>query len=158
MPPVLLWLSYQRYALLGLAAIAGLGLGAVALEHAFWAWLGVVLVTAALLPLVVHVWREFPRKWRATQLATRRIAAGTFRPVALEGYCGDPCWRVVAAEILRRTGMPRARRRELLAQLRAQHEAKSHALLIVDHQRGTLLRVEGDVTVTTTLPPSTTTS
>lgn len=151
---MLLWLSYQRYALLGAVGLLGLGAAAVALDHAWWAWATAGLVAVLVGPLVVHMWREYPRKWRATALATRRIAAGTFGPVSLQHYCGDPCWRVVAHEVLRRAGMPRAQRRRVVAQLRAEHEAQSHALLIVDHTKGTLVRVQGGVTTTTRIPSS----
>jgi hypothetical protein len=153
---VRLWLSYQRYALLACTGILGLATIAVASGHAWWAWLIAALASAATMPLVVHIWRDYPRKWRATQLATRRIANGSFRVVAVKGYCGDPCWRIVAAEILRRAGLSRRERRRTLAMLRAQHEAESHALIIIDHDNGTLLRVEGGETVQTTLPPRTT--
>lgn len=153
---MLLWLSYQRYALAGTAGLAGLGLGAVALGHAWWAWLGVALAALATRPLIAHVWRGYPRKWRATALATRRISAGTFRPESLIAYCSDPCWRVVAFEILRRSGMRHAERRTLVAELRARHHAQSHALIIIDHKNGTLVQVEGDGAVRTSLPPQAT--
>lgn len=146
---MLLWLSYQRYALLGTALLLGLGLGTTALDHAWWAWLVVALATVTAGPLIVHIWREYPRKRQATQLATRRIANGSFRPESLVNYCGDPCWRVVAHEILRRAGTPPAERRRLVKELRAQFKVQSHALLIVDHTKGTVLHVEGGVTTHT---------
>lgn len=148
-----LWLSYQRYALLGAAGLLGLAAGAVMLEFPWWAWAVVVVAAALVGPLVVHVWREYPRKWRATALATRRIEAGTFAPVSLRSYCGDPCWRVVAHEILRRAATPRKQRRRMVARLRAEHDAQSHSLLIVDHTKGTLVSVEGGVTTTTSIRP-----
>ena len=153
---VLLWLSYQRYALLGGLTIALTTLAAVALDHAWWAWLIAAGVAAGLGPLSALVWREWPRKRKATELASRRIESGTFSPQSLQAYCGDPCWRVVAHEILQRQGMPRAQRRRLVAQLRAKQQAESSALLIIDHQNGTLIRVEDGVTVTTPLPPQAT--
>lgn len=113
---VRLWLGYQRYAFL----LAGLAL-AICAVVAFWAavwwvWLLAAVPVVKLLRFAGAVYGRWPRKLRATVLATRRIESGRFAARAVRGYCGDPCYRVVAGEILRRAGMDRRARRRLIRQ------------------------------------------
>ena len=63
----------------------------------------------------VTVLARWPRKLRATRIAELRIRSGRFAPASVRPYCGDPCFRVVAREILRRGGVSRADRRDLIA-------------------------------------------
>jgi hypothetical protein len=135
-----LFVSYQRYgALLVLGPIALVaGLATIAP----W-WLAAGLAALALWPLSfgVTVLGRWPKKLRATIVADRRIAAGRFRPASVRAYCGDPCFRLVAHEILRRAGAPRAERRRLVAGFRAELERERDTLFVVDHARGVVITV-----------------
>lgn len=134
-----LWLSYQRYAFL-LVALAALVVTAVAwiAPHAGW-WLWPlapvpVYIVYRLLGFAREVHGRWPRKLRATLLASQRIATGRFRPASVRAYCGDPCFRVVADEILRRSGMARTERRDLIRQFR--HQASEPTFLVVVNTNG----------------------
>lgn len=127
---VRLWLSYQRYAfLLAALALALVAAVAVWMPTRWYAWLIAVPVAGRIAVFAWQVYRRWPRKLRATALATLRIASGRFAPRSVRGYCGDPCFRVVANEILRRAGLPRAERRGLIGQFA--REAREPAFLIV---------------------------
>jgi hypothetical protein len=124
-----LWLSYQRYALL-LAALAAALTGALVLASPAWyLWAAAVPPLLALVVFAARIGGQLPRKLRATALASRRIASGRFRPHALRGYCGDPCYRVVAREILVRAGVPAAERRALIRRYAAEQHAPAFLLL-----------------------------
>lgn len=147
-----LWLSYQRYALL-LFAIALGPIAAVALwaPTRWYLWLVVVPVAARIAVFAVQVYRRWPRKLRATALATARIASGRFAPRSIRGYCGDPCFRVVAREILRRAGLPRAQRRGLIEQF--SREAREPAfLIVVNPESGEPVQLLGDALSESSLP------
>jgi hypothetical protein len=92
----------------------------------------------------IEVGRRWPRKVRATNLATARIRRGTFSPASVRRYCADPCFRVVAAEILRRAGLSRRQRVELLRRFAAEERARPDILVLVDRERGVEFRVEGN--------------
>lgn len=132
---VRLWLGYQRYALL-LLALAAAVVAAIAwwAPAAWWLWLLAAVPVLKLLGFAREVYGRWPRKLRATALATRRIACGRFRPRSVRGYCGDPCFRVVAGEILRRAGVERRARRRLIRQF--QQEAREPAFLVVVNADG----------------------
>ncbi len=128
-----LWLSYQRYAFL----LIGGGLALVAAvvawrPHAWWLWGPAVLLVAKPIGFGVVVWRRWPKKLRATIVGLRRIEAGRFRPDSLRAYCGDPCFRVVAREILRRAGVPPAERRTIMKRLTAEKRKQDDTLVLVD--------------------------
>ena len=112
-----LWCSYQRYALALAAGAVGLvaGIGATA-PAVWWLWLVAALPVYKLVEYSWEVGRRYPRKLRATALAIRRIEAGRFRPRSVAPYCGDPCFRLVAREILRRARIPRPERTQLIAE------------------------------------------
>lgn len=140
-----LWLSYQRYGLL----LCGVGVAlpaAVALRWPglFWVWVPLALIMLKPIGFGVTVLRRWPRKLRATLVAEHRIERGRFRPESVRSYCGDPCFRLVAHEILTRAGMPAAERRALVARLRAEHEQSARVLLLVDHATGTVFTVQGN--------------
>lgn len=131
-----LWLSYQRYAVL-LVALAALVMAAAAWAawtgpRAGWWLLAPVPVYIAykLLGFAREVHGRWPRKLRATLLASQRIAAGRFRPASVRAYCGDPCFRVVASEILRRSGMTRAERGRLIRQFRQQASEPTFLVMV----------------------------
>lgn len=152
-----LWLSYQRYA----ALVVVLSLGCVALVmnltaswSTLWRWLAIAgSVGAALLGL--HFARQiagrWPRKLRATLLADRRIKAGRFRESSLQHYCEDPCFRVVANEILRRAGQARSERRELIRRYSEQAHEPAFLMTIDPSVRGTV-HIEGTLFITN--PPT----
>ena len=137
-----LWLSYQRYAFVLVGGSAALALAMIALAP--W-WLAAPVVLLAIVParFGLTVWARYPRKLRATQVAAHRIAHGRFQPSSVTSYCGDPCFRVVAHEILRRAGHDRSSRRALIAQFRCDMEARGGILLIVDHAGSVVATVGG---------------
>ena len=138
-----LWLSYQRYGMLlcggGVALPASV---ALAWPRLFWVWAPLALLMLKPIGFGVTVLRRWPKKLRATRIAAHRMRRGRFRPESVKSYCGDPCFRLVAHEILARAGMPAAERRALVARLRAEHES-SQVLLLVDHATGTVFTVQG---------------
>lgn len=136
-----LWLSYQRYAFLLLGAPA-LAVAALVAWTSPWWWVPAGVVAILPVKFGVTVFARWPRKLRATWLASRRIEAGRFSPRSIRGYCGDPCFRIVAHEILRRAGMPRAERRRLVSQYREELRRDRSTLVIVDHLAGTVTLIE----------------
>lgn len=140
-----LWLSYQRYGLLlcggGVALPATV---ALLWPRLFWLWAPLALLVLKPIGFGVTVLGRWPKKLRATLIAEHRMQRGRFRPASVKSYCGDPCFRLVAREILTRAGMPAAERRALVARLRAEHEQSSRVLLLVDHATGTVFTVQGD--------------
>lgn len=139
-----LWLSYQRFALLlGLLPSATVAAVAITWPAAWWAWIPLGLVATHLLFFAVGVWGRLSKKFRATVVADRRIAAGRFRPESVRPYCGDPCFRVVAHELLRRAGMPRPERRALVKRLAAEELERSKMLVLVNREDGVLFHIDG---------------
>lgn len=141
---VRLWLSYQRYALLLSTGCATM-IGATALLGTAWTWGWAGLVVVGPLSLrvghfAVEVFRAHPRKLRATWAHQRRIDSQRFSPTALRAYCGDPCWRLVADEILTRAGLPADQRRDLIRTFADEIERDAHATVFVDHVNGTVRR------------------
>ena len=138
-----LWLSYQRY---GLALVSG---GPALVVGVAWLapwWLAAVVALPALAPIGfgVQVLARWPRKLRATEVAIARQRAGRFRDDSVRGYCGDPCFRVVADEILRRAGRGRAERAARIAEFREQVRREGDMLILVDRVGGTVVTVTGD--------------
>jgi hypothetical protein len=126
---VRLWCSYQRYALLLVASAAAIVAGiALAAPDVWYAWALAALPVLKILAFAAEVYQRFGRKMRATALAARRIAEGRFHARSVRGYCGDPCFRVVAHEILRRAGKGRRERRRLIRGFTA--EARGPALVV----------------------------
>jgi hypothetical protein len=137
---VRLWLSYQRYAFL-LVAVPAAAL-ATAAAWGPW-WLAALVGVAAIVPVrfAIEVQGRWPRKLRATRVALARIRAGRFRPASVRRYCGDPCFRVVAREILTTAGIPRAERRALVRQFSEQARRDRDVVLLVDHTKGTVITI-----------------
>lgn len=126
-----LWLSYQRYAI----ALVGVPLaGALVVAwmwpSAWWIWGGLTLASVPSTRWALEIGRRWPRKVRATWLADRRIAAGRFRPVMVRRWCGDPCSRVVAREILRRAGVAGVAGRRQVAAYGRLEAARTRALVL----------------------------
>jgi len=141
-----LWLSFQRYALALAAAAAALpialGLAGVA---ALAAWLVALLVAAALAARALEIGRRGAAKLHALRVALYRIERGTFAPEQIRRHCGDPCFRLVADESLRRAGLPRRARRGLIrGYARALRDERS-AVVVIDHVRGELRQTVGGV-------------
>jgi hypothetical protein len=140
-----LWLSYQRYALLLAALAVALPAAAATWTPQRWyVWLVVIPVAWKIAAFAWQVSSRWPRKLRATALATRRIAAGRFHPRSVRGYCGDPCFRVVANEVLRRAGISRARRRELIGAF-AEKEREPAFLVVVNPDSDTPVQLRGSM-------------
>lgn len=138
-----LWLSYQRYALLLFALAAAPIAAMVTLAPASWLWWPLAAAPSlAAAVFASSVYRRWPRKLRATALAARRIESGRFAPRRLREYCGDPCFRVVAAEILTRAGYSRRERDQMIREF-ARDLREPVFLLEVDHLGGTV-RIDGD--------------
>lgn len=136
-----LWLSYQRYAFLLIGApVAGVA-GLAAVASAWW-WAPAAVIAIAPVRFGAIVWARWPRKLRATQVADARIRAGRFAPRTIRTYCGDPCYRVVAGELLRRAGVPRRERRRIVSQYREELRRDRSTLVIVDHLAGTVTTIE----------------
>lgn len=140
-----LWLSYQRYGLL----MASLSLAAmiavvVCLPMRWWpAWIPVFALGLTLLAAAREILGRYPRKLRATFAAQRRIESGRFRPEFVRAYCGDPCFRVVAREILTRAQIAPRERRALIERFTAALEEESKFVVLVDRTAGTVVRVDG---------------
>jgi hypothetical protein len=140
---VRLWLRYQRYAFVLVALpTAIVTLAAIMLP---W-WAAILLGLCAIAPVRfgVEVWFRYPRKVRATRIALARIASGSFHHASIKRHCGDPCFRLVADEILARAGMPRAERRLVITGYREQLKQEDSMLVLVDHVRGTVITFGGD--------------
>jgi hypothetical protein len=139
-----LWLSYQRYAVLLGALTLAIPTAILCFAPTVW-WLYLLaaypVIRLAMATVGVH--RRWPEKLRATRLADRRIAADQFTPKFVENYCEDPCFRVVARELLRRAGYDRRQRRAIVREFARQAKANSDVVLLVDHQTGVVTTIEG---------------
>ncbi len=131
-----LWFSYQRYGFLLLSCAALLLAGSWLAWHS--PWLTAVAALAAAWPFFfgMTVLARWPEKVRATRVADHRRAAGRFDPSDVRPLCGDPCFRVVANELLVRASVPRAERRRLIAELREAVERENRTGVMIDHTRG----------------------
>lgn len=141
---VRLWLSYQRYAFLmgGLPITVWVAL-VVTAPGAWWAWGPLALVMLWFVGQAVPIYQRYPRKIRATLLADRRIAAGRFRPQSIRRYCGDPCFKVVAREILRRAGIPPDERRRLISIYAEEEAERGHTLVFARADGSVHIHVDG---------------
>lgn len=139
-----LFLSYQRYAaLLFLLGAVPLGATAFFLPGRWWAWVLSALVALKAWSFAVHVFSRWPGKLRVTAVAQRRMDAGRFDPSMVRSLCTDPCFRVVAAEILSRSRMSGRDARALLKSFSAEMYDESHQAIVIDHRAGRVLHVEG---------------
>lgn len=129
-----LFLSYQRYCALVLVASAACAGGAALAFTRLDSWLrwpACAIASVCALTCLRFAWfigSHYPRKRRATRLALRRIEMGRFRTESLARYCEDPCYRVVAKEILRHTALGRLEQAEVFRQLVA--KSREPAFLI----------------------------
>ncbi len=141
---VRLWISYQRYALLlGFAPPVVVAALAVHWPAAWWLWGPLAVVALRLVAFAAEINGRLGRKLRATMLGTRRIAAGRFRPESVRRYCTDPCFRVVAHELLRRAGLSRAERRALTRRFADEERARGESLVLVNREDGVLFHIDG---------------
>jgi hypothetical protein len=138
-----LWLRYQRYAFV-LVGVPTVLVTLAAIMLPWWAALLLGLCAIAPVRFGVEVWFRYPRKIRATRVALARIQAGSFHHASIKRHCGDPCFRLVADEILARAGMPRAERRLVISMYREQLNKEDSMLVLVDHVRGTVITLGGD--------------
>lgn len=144
---LLLRVSFQRYALLLAAAAAALPVGLwLAGVSALAAWLAALVASLAIGARALEVGRRGPAKLHALRVALHRLERGTFAPEQIRRHCGDPCFRLVADESLRRAGLPRRARRGIIqGYARALRDERS-ALVVIDHVRGELRQTIGGVT------------
>jgi len=144
---VRLWLSYQRYAVLmaGLPIVAWTAI-VLAAPGAWWAWGPLALVALWFVRQSVDIFARFPRKMRATLLADRRIAGGRFEPRSIRRYCGDPCFRVVAREILTRAGVPADEQRRLIETFAEEEAERGHTLVFARADGSVHIHVDGKTT------------
>jgi hypothetical protein len=140
---VRLWLRYQRYAF-ALVGVPTVIVTLAAISLPWWAALLLGLCAIAPVRFGVEVWFRYPRKIRATRIALARIQTGSFHHASIKRHCGDPCFRLVADEILARAGMPRAERRLVISMYREQLNKEDSMLVLVDHVRGTVITLGGD--------------
>jgi len=130
-----LWFSYQRYVVLLAVGMLGIIVVPVVAVAPWYWWLPVGIAVAKLQSLAAHIDSRWPRKLRATTLARRRISMGRFRVVSIRNYCGDPCFRVVAREILATAGIPARQRRDLIRQFSHSLKLQPDVLVFVDKYR-----------------------
>lgn len=140
---VRLWFHYQRYAFVLLGVPTALVVAA-ALALPWWAALLVALPSLAPVRFGVEVWSRWPRKLRATRVALARIEAGSFHHASIKRHCGDPCFRLVADEVLKRAGLPRSERKLVISGYAEQLRKEDSMLVLVDHVRGTVITFGGD--------------
>lgn len=114
-----LWLSYQRFALAWAAAALALPVTLALLGAPWWGWAAPLPLSAWGLARARSVARQWGVKRGETRRADRRIASGEFHADQVARWCVDPCWRVVAREVLRRSGMSAAEVRETVRRFSA---------------------------------------
>ena len=141
---LLLWISYQRYVFLLLALAAGVVLVPLRWFPVHWRWWGlpVLLVALQCTGLAAFVLRRWPRKLRATLVAMRRIRRGGFEVQSVSPYCNDPCFRVVARQILREAGLGPHAIRATIKRLRTQPSKLPH-IVLRSADTGVAITVEG---------------
>lgn len=151
-----LWVSYQRYATLLFALALGLGgAGVYLIDMGSW-YFGVPagLVALKVFGFGVMVASRIPEKMRITAVAQRRIDAGRFDPLMVRDFCEDPCFRVMAHEVIGRAGIRGAKRRTLVREYTSAVQEESGQTLIIDHIRGQVFKVEGGQQILISSPPS----
>jgi hypothetical protein len=109
----------------------------------WWLWLLAAVPVIKLVQFSGEVFGRYRRKLRATAIAAKRIQGGRFRAESVEGYCGDPCFRVVAREILARAGFPRTERNRLVGDFSRHVATRPDVVMFVDRERGVKVRVAG---------------
>lgn len=149
-----LWLSYQRYAFL-MFGVPAAGTAAIATlwPHAWWVWGPAALITLKLWAFAVTIWQRWPYKRTSTLRYQRQIDAGRFDPERVRRFTGDPCFRVVAREVLRRADVRGPAQAALIARLRAEHEAAGQQIIFVDRAKGEVIHVDGLGTTRSALQP-----
>lgn len=123
-----LFVSYQRYSALIVSMVAA-ALWLVLPN--LWTWsaslfaplgwgIRAAFFLSLLLPIgfAIQVAMKWPRKLRATTIAFARIDRGRFSEPSIRHYCEDPCFRVVAGEILRKAGYSREARSETISRFK----------------------------------------
>lgn len=142
---VTLFLSYQRYGFaLSALALAAPATVVIVSPTTWWAWVLAALPFFWIGGYAVAILSRFPRKLRLTKIAVRRIARGSFQPREVANCCGDPCFRVVAREILNRAGVAPSERDSLIREFQDEATIASSGMLIFDHDQGTVTRLDGE--------------
>jgi len=145
-----LWLSYQRFAM-GFA-LASTGVAYVSLKWLpWWTWPIAALAIAKMLMFSVFIASRHGRKVRATAIGALRIAQGRFKPASVQAYCGDPCFRVVATELLSRAGYSGTERRALVRDFTRIENERASATVIFDRRNNRVVTTSGGTTVSSSL-------
>ncbi|MGE5185523.1 MAG: hypothetical protein ACM31C_25845 [Acidobacteriota bacterium] len=139
-----LFVSYQRYGFL----LVGAPVAAFALAAAYapW-WLAAIVALAGIAParFGIDVLLRWPRKLRATRLGLARMQHGSFAPASVRRYCSDPCFKVVARELLARAGVPPGERRALVRRFADEVRRERDFVVLVDHVNGTVTTLGGSI-------------
>lgn len=131
---------YAWLLLLGAAALAALPL----LLSSSLVWWGVLAWVVA---LMLSAWAssillQFPRKVALVRRYRWLHDQGQFEPADIAHLCGDPCYRLVASEILRFTAH-RGARKSLIRALKDQQSTFGLGKVTVDPERGVLVLYNG---------------
>jgi hypothetical protein len=146
------FLSYNRYALLIL--VLSLAIPAVLFVFLRWYfWVPATLVALRALYWAWHIARQYPKKLHITKKMLWAQQNRTFRNEDIVKYCGDPCYRVVAHQVLARTGVPAPERRRLVSEYVDQAHDLAHALVFVDREKGRVVTIINGVKTEQTLTP-----
>lgn len=135
---VWLWLSYQRYAFVLAVPAIGLPLGLYLLFGVWYAWVPALVVTFWLATPIVHILAGFGKKLRATIVYTRRYRRNGFSPDLMRSLSEDPCSRLVAHEVMRRAGVPRAEARAVVARFAKEARDEPDYVVFVNKAAGTV--------------------
>lgn len=139
------WLvaKFGLYAWLMLAGGCALAVVPLAMSESV-VWWGVV---AWVLAVLLASWAgailsQFPRKQALVRRYRWMAREGRFSPADIAHLCGDPCYRLVADEILRFTPHSKGRK-ALIRQLNEQQAMFGLGKVTVDPERGVLVLYNG---------------
>lgn len=140
---LLLFLRMGRYAwLLTLAAATLASIPLLASREVVWWGVMLWIVALGLLAWAGSILSQFPIKFGIVRRFRWKAQHGEFEPDDLMYLCGDPCYRLVASEILRHTPH-RNQRHEWVARLREKEGQFGIGSVRVDPERGVLVFFNG---------------
>ncbi len=132
----LLWLSFQRYAVMFAAlAVTAPMLAYWLAPDEWWSWSLAAPVSLWMTALAVEAGRRLPMRTRALRVALHRIRAGRFTPPEIRYLCGDPLCRLVAHEAMIRAGYPAHIRRRRIRAFARDLKAQAREHLALDRAR-----------------------
>ncbi|MBU1244746.1 hypothetical protein KJ612_16230, partial [Myxococcota bacterium] len=146
------FLSYNRYALLIL--LLSLAVPTVLFLFFRWYfWVPATLVALRALYWAWHIARQYPKKLHITKKMALAQQNRTFQNEDIVKYCGDPCYRVVAHQVLAQARVPAGERRRLVREYVEQAHDLAHALVFVDREKGRVVTIINGVKTEQTLTP-----